>query len=387
MGISITAVFLAGCGEKSATEAARESALTENAGNGEGQEAETPAAEEQEKLENEEQEEEEPAVPVGVLLPEDSTKEGLLDGTSFTEVLSEKNYDARVCYAGADAATQVDQFNQLVEEGVGAFVILPVDPYAFTEVFPEANAEAPAKLKLFSYDELIMDTDQLSYYVTFDSRATGHLTADRIIKDFALDKRKAEDEPLSIEFLMGSLDDMGALFYYNGILENLKTYLDDGRLVIRSGRSSFQQVGILGNKEAQAAGALKDVMKEFYADSRPDILVAGFDGAAYAAQQVFADAGFVPGGEDWPYITGFGCEAEAVRDIAEGRIRFSIYFDRRKLAEKCVDMVDTCLKGDSPEVDNYEQYDNGVRIVGTNICEGLIIDTDNYPLLIDNGYY
>ena len=50
-------------------------------------------------------------------------------------------------------------------------------------------------------------------------------------------------------------------------------------------------------------------------------------------------------------------------------------------------MVDTYLKGDTPEVNNYEEYDNGVKIISTYMCDVQLIDDGNYESLIDNGYY
>lgn len=86
-------------------------------------------------------------------------------------------------------------------------------------------------------------------------------------------------------------------------------------------------------------------------------------------------------------ITGIGCEAEVVKDIAEGRMSFSIFKDRRIMAKKCAELVDLYLNDKESEEIDYEQYDNGMKIVGTCICEGQLIDRDNYELLIDNGYY
>ena len=50
-------------------------------------------------------------------------------------------------------------------------------------------------------------------------------------------------------------------------------------------------------------------------------------------------------------------------------------------------MVDTYLKGEDPEVTDYEQYDNGKKIIGTYTCEIQLIDKDNFELLIDKGLY
>ena len=50
-------------------------------------------------------------------------------------------------------------------------------------------------------------------------------------------------------------------------------------------------------------------------------------------------------------------------------------------------MVDTYLKGGKPEVNDYQEYDNGKKIIGTYICEGQLINEGNYESLIDNGYF
>ena len=93
------------------------------------------------------------------------------------------------------------------------------------------------------------------------------------------------------------------------------------------------------------------------------------------------------GEEGWPMITGCGCEAEAVTAVIEGKLADSLFFDNRVLANDCVTMVDTLLKGEKPEISDYEQYDNGTKIVGTVTSDIQLIDADNYQMLVDDGYY
>lgn len=87
-------------------------------------------------------------------------------------------------------------------------------------------------------------------------------------------------------------------------------------------------------------------------------------------------------------ISGAGCNEEGVRRIAEGKQTFSIFMDRRELADQCEEMVNIYLHGeDDPEVNDYEQYDNGIKIIASYLCEPQLIDDENYEILIDNGYY
>ena len=50
-------------------------------------------------------------------------------------------------------------------------------------------------------------------------------------------------------------------------------------------------------------------------------------------------------------------------------------------------MVDALLKGEKPEISDYEQYDNGTKIVGTVTSDIQLIDAENYQMLVDDGYY
>ena len=188
---------------------------------------------------------------------------------------------------------------------------------------------------------------------------------------------------------MGSLDDTQALFLYNGLMETLQEYLDDGTLVCKSGKLSFDDTGILRWSKSTAKSRAAEILEQFYPDgAAPDIICTGFDDAAGAVQEALQEAGVVPGTDIWPMITGNGCKEDAVKCIASGTQAFSVFMDSRELAGQCEEMVNVYLHGeDDPEVNDYEQYDNGVKIIGTYLCEPQIIDRDNYEILIDNGYY
>ena len=101
-------------------------------------------------------------------------------------------------------------------------------------------------------------------------------------------------------------------------------YLDDGTLVCRSGQVSFDDAGILRYSSNRAKTRLTGILEEFYQDEAPDIVCTGFDEAACSVQEALEEAGIRPGSEEWPLIAGVGCEAEAVKDIAEGRIACSL---------------------------------------------------------------
>lgn len=417
MGLCIAAVSMGGCGTNEATEAASESAQTEGEGTGElsedGEKTEDAEVNGEDDSENEKEEdksessdenkgsdpeeaeqedgdqEAEDVQKVAVLLPDE--EEWSRDAEAFESSLEEDGYEPVICYAQGDISRQVLQIRDMLEEQVAAFIIAPVDPYGLPDVLKDVRE---ADIPVFSYEDLIMDTNAVNYYTAYGGRLVGHQIGDEIVKRQELEQARENKESRTIEFFMGSLDDAQALFVYNGIMEVLQPYLDDGTLVCPSGKISFDDTGLLRWSGSLAANRLEEILDGFYEEGEaPDVICTGFDQAALQIETVLDEYGIHSGTETWPMITGVGCDAEAVKTIASGRMEFSIFMDPRTSAEECENMVDAYLireedsEAEDPEVNDYESYDNGVKIVGAYLCEAQVIDGDNFEILIDNGFY
>ncbi len=379
--LALTAV-LSGCGKnKEATEAANESVESEDP---EGKAKNSDDAEEEEKEEAKETAAADKKV--GVFLPSAADdSRWLCDGESLQTTLEDDGYDAEIFFADEDSDTQVSQIQSILDdEKTSALVIAPVDAYGLNDVLEQAYEKS---IPVISYDQLIMDTDKVNYYVTFDTRKAGKMVGDSIIKKMDLEKAREEKRTLTIEFLMGSPDDREALFFYNGVMEKLQEYFDDGTLVCTSGKQTFDDTAVMRFGRNTAKNDMAEILSQNYTDGAPDIICTGADDLALGAVDALEDAGHVSGDEGWPMITGCGCEAEAVTAVIEGKIEDSLFFDNRVLANDCVTMVDTFLKGEKPEISDYEQYDNGTKIVGTVTSDIQLIDADNYQMLVDDGYY
>ena len=397
-GLLVCSAFFAGCGKNEATKAVKESVETEKEGNGESTEAEEKKDQEKKSdtKENDGSQEANTAEAqtpevildkIGILLPEEKSDiNGSLERTELKTRFEENGYDADICFAREDADTQISQIRELLQdENLKALVISPVDPYALSDVLEEASEQS---VPVIDYDKLIMDTDKIKYYVTFDTRSIGNEIAKNIIKQEELDKVREDRGCRTIEFLMGSPDDEASLFLFNGIMEGLEEYIEDGTLVCRSGKATFDQTGIMDTNTASAMKQLTSVINEFYSvEKTPDIICTASDLFALAAMDILEQKEIYPGDENWPLITGVNADADAVKCIAEGKMGFTVMMDRRDLAEACVTLVNTYLKGEDVEVSNYSQYDNGVKIIGTVTCGGDLIDKDNYQILVDNGFY
>jgi len=169
-------------------------------------------------------------------------------------------------------------------------------------------------------------------------------------------------------------------------MEVMQPYLDDGRLVCKSGRTSFEDTCISRWSQDTAREWCKNYLAGYYTDEELDICATAFDGLAYGCREALQSAGYIA--DNWPVISGQDCEAVACKNILDGTQSFSIYKDSRLLAQKCVTMIDSVVADTEPEINDTEQYHNNVIAVPSYLCTPVAVDKDNLKeTLIDSGYY
>ena len=328
-----------------------------------------------------------PAKKIAVFFEGSSSEEMQKVESLFVKELSEKGtdtYDVQFFYAEDDAKLQCEQIEKVLagedegsddEKKAEVILVEPVDEYGLSECLELAKTQ---EIPVISYEDLIMDTDAVSYYVTYSYREMGNMIGEAIKKEKNLDKAREEQTSYTIEFLMGSQDHIEALFFYNGVMEVLKEYLDDGTLICPSAKLSFDDTGVLRWDGKQAQKRLERILDTVYTDgSLPDIICTGFDDAAEGAVKALREKNILPENEQYPMITGAGSTSDYLETIAAGEQYCTVYLDQKALVEICAQMTAICADGDTPEVNDKSQFDNGVKIIGTNVCEAKLITAEN----------
>ena len=316
---------------------------------------------------------------VGVAMPTQSSERWINDGANMKAQLESLGYEVDLQYAEDDVQAQVSQIENMIASGVNCLVIASIDSDALVNV--EAQAK-DAGIPIIAYDRLLMNTDAVSYYATFDNKGVGTAIGKYIEENAGLDPA----DPKTIEFFMGSPDDNNAHMLYAGLMEVLQPYLDNGALVCKSGRTSFDDTCILRWSQETAQQNCENYLTGFYADEDLDICATAFDGFAYGCKAALEGAGYTDA--NWPMITGQDAELMATKNIISGKQTMSIYKDTRLLAEKCVTMVQAVLEGAEPEINDTEQYDNGKIVVPSYLCTPVAVDQSNYKeIIVDGGYY
>ncbi len=218
-------------------------------------------------------------------------------------------------------------------------IIAAIDGTALSSQLQNA---ADKGIKVIAYDRLIRDSANVDFYVTFDNYKVGVQQATSLLVGLGILKAdgSAGDAkgPFNIELFAGSLDDNNAGFFFNGAMDTLKPYIDDGTLVVKSGQTDFEQVAILRWQQDVAQTRMEDLLTSTYSDgSKVQGVLSPYDGLSRGIITALQNAGYPATIADgFPIVTGQDAEIASVKLIADDVQFASIFKDTRKLAAQAI---------------------------------------------------
>jgi putative multiple sugar transport system substrate-binding protein len=316
---------------------------------------------------------------VGVAMPTKDLQRWNQDGENMQKQLEEAGYEVDLQYASNDIATQVNQLENMISSGAQVLVIASIDGDSLGTVLEQAKEQG---VQVIAYDRLIMNSDAVSYYATFDNYMVGTKQGEYIRDQLDLDNAAG---PFNIEIVTGDPGDNNARFFYGGAMDVLNKYIDEGKLVVKSGQKEFDEVATANWATETAQSRMDAIISANYADgTKLDAVLCSNDSTALGVTNSL-EANYTG---DWPIITGQDCDVANVKNMIAGKQSMSIFKDTRTLAAKTVEMVDAIMKGSEAPVNDTKTYDNGTGIIPSYLCEPVFADVNNYKeLLIDSGYY
>lgn len=320
---------------------------------------------------------------VGIAMPTKSSERWVADGNNMAEQFKKLGYDTDLQYGDDVVQNQVSQIENMITKGVKVLVIAPIDSSSLTDTLQRA---ADAKIPVVSYDRLIRGTENVNYYATFDNFKVGVLQASYIADKLGLAQGKG---PFNIELFAGSPpDDNNATFFFKGAMSVLQPYIDSGKLVVKSGQTSFDQVATLRWDGGLAQSRMDNLLSKAYTSGRVDAVLSPYDGMSLGIISALKSAGYGTPTNPLPIVTGQDAELASVKSIIAGEQTQTVFKDTRELAKAAVQMADSLLTGGKPEVNDTTTYDNGVKVVPSFLLQPVSVDKTNYQkVLVDSGYY
>jgi putative multiple sugar transport system substrate-binding protein len=240
---------------------------------------------------------------------------------------------------------------------------------------------ADSDIPVIAYDRLLKNSEHVTYYATFDNFKVGVQQGTYLVNALDLEN---EEGPFNIELFGGSPDDNNAYFFYDGAMSVLQPYIDEGKLVVKSGQVGMDKVATLNWSAANSQARMDNLLSTYYTDEEVDAVLSPNDGLAIGIISALKNIGY----SELPVITGQDAEIQSLKAIIAGDQSMTVFKDTRQLAQKVVEMVAAVIEGEEAEVNDTETYDNGVKVVPSYLLEPISVDVDNYEeVILGSGYY
>ena len=269
---------------------------------------------------------------------------------------------AKVYVQSADASEQrqIAQIENLISRGVDVLVIVPYNATVLNNAIREAKK---AKIKVVSYDRLILNAD-VDAYVSFDNKAVGELQAQSLVNL----------KPKGNYYLLGGAPtDNNAKILREGQMKVLQPLVDKGDVKI---------VGKQWVKDWSASEAMAIVENALTASgNKIDAVVASNDGTAGGAIQALAAqklAGKV-------VVSGQDADLAAVRRVIAGTQTMTVYKPLRSLASNAANVAVQLVRNQKPAYN--AQMHNGVKNVDSLLLKPVLLNKSNVDLLVKDGFY
>jgi len=316
---------------------------------------------------------------VGVSMPTKDLQRWNQDGANMEAELKAAGYEVDLQYAANDVQQQLSQVENMIAGGCNVVVIAAIEGSSLGEALDMAKA---SNVPVIAYDRLIMNSDAVSYYATFDNYKVGTVQGTYVKDTLDLDNAAG---PFNIEFTAGDPGDNNAGFFFNGAYDVLKPYIESGKLNVVSGQKTFEEVATPTWATETAQSRAENILSSYYADgTNIDVWLCSNDSTALGVENALA-ANY---NGTYPIITGQDCDIENTKNMIAGKQSMSVFKDTRTLASQVVKMVGQILTGATVDVNDTTTYDNGVKVVPSFLCEPVFADANNYKeILIDSGYY
>ncbi len=269
---------------------------------------------------------------------------------------------AKVFVQSADASEQkqMAQIENLISRGVDVLVIVPYNATVLQNAIKEAKK---AKIKVLSYDRLILNAD-IDAYISFDNKAVGEMQARGVVAV----------KPKGNYYLLGGAPtDNNAKMLREGQMAVLQPLIDKGDIKV---------VGKQWVKDWSPSEALAIVENALTANgNKIDGIVASNDATAGGAIQALAAqklAGKVP-------VSGQDADLAAVKRVIAGSQTMTVYKPLKVIATEAAKLAVQLVRNEKPAYNG--QYDNGFKKVDTLLLKPTPLTKANADILIKDGFY
>jgi D-xylose transport system substrate-binding protein len=300
---------------------------------------------------------------VGYLNPSVNRHRFVSEGNYMAEKLREMGHEVIIMSGEDDDAIQLSQGYELLDMGVDALVIAPVNGNTIAPLVRDAQNRG---VKVIAYNRLINNAN-FDLYVTGDNKDNA-----RLFYETALEQKPSGNYVV----FAGDRFDRNGMELKQHIDSMLQPHIASGQINL------LYETHIEGWNRGRAEFEMQQVIDAYGTDI--DVVIACNDpmgmGALEVLKQYDAHHGVI--------ITGQDALQEAVRSIHRGEMFMTIYHPHQVLGVKTAELVDALLKGERPASLTDAVTFNGSSNIATINIPSVKVTRDNIEeVLIQSGEY
>jgi D-xylose transport system substrate-binding protein len=311
---------------------------------------------------------------IALLLPETkTTRYETADKPDFEAKMQELCPDCQIIYSNAnqDATQQLSQAEAALTNGAQVLVLDPVDSAAAATIADKAKAQG---VPVIAYDRLILNSDGVSYYISFDNQEVGKLQAQSLVDKLT---QMGIQNP-SIVMINGSPTDNNASLFKAGAHSVFDPLVQAGKLTIAKEYDTPDWSPDQAQTEMQQAlTALGNKVDGVYAAN---------DGTASGAIAAMKAAGLNP----LPPITGQDAELAGIQRILAGEQYMTVYKAIKPEADAAAQLAYDLLTNTSVPADmtNGKTVNNGTIDVPSVLLTPIAVTKDNIKdTVVKDGFW
>lgn len=330
---------------------------------------------------------------IGISMPTKSEERWNKDGNGLKAKLEKAGYKVILSFADDKPAQQNADIENMVNNNAKIVVVASKDG---TAVGPAVEKAKDAGATVIAYDRLIMNTNAVDYYATFQLEQVGVLEARYIIDKLGLEK--GATGPFNVELFTGSPDDNNAKYFFKGAWDLLKPYFEKGILVSPSKHGGgvtskftvgdWQKISVQSWKAEQAQKDMESILDSTYSHGEKlSAVLSPYDGISQGIINAIESKrpDMVPGTDTWPVITGQDAMELAISNIAKQKQDETVFKNVNKLSDAVYDMI--LQIADGKEVTGLNgKFNNGKKDVQSKLLDPQNITKDNLSDLVKAGY-
>lgn len=320
---------------------------------------------------------------VGIVLPTKAESRWPMAQKEFQEAIP----GATILFSNGDTATEKTNVESLISKGVKVIIICPQDATSAAAEVDEASAKG---IKVISYDRLIMNTKNVSYYATFDSVAVGAAQA-----QYLVDQAKGTGNHLYL--YAGALSDNNAFLFFQGSWSVLQPKIADGTFVIENSTvaNSLKDTATLSHDQlAQIIGQITTnwdpATAKTLAQANLAKATAAQKGDCYVlspnddTSRAITDSFRADKAVTQIFSTGQDFTQASLQYILDGKQSMTVWKPDKSLVADCKTIVDSILNNSTPSC-IVTKYNNGSVDVPSTKAPLTIVKKDNAESIINSS--